>query len=154
MKKYCVLVILIFAFVTLTACGSRLESPPKSSEAIVYVNEQHSFSLTFPETWENKYFIEEQDEIVSVYHEGTWVEQKTGKLFDIYIFSREKWDSEGIELADIIGLRVINENDEVVFALGRPTDVQTSLNNNDLRDEYHNMENDVNEIINTFRITN
>ena len=147
MKKRSILLLVLACalIITLTACSN--------SAGIVYENEQHGFNLTFPETWKDKYVIEENGRVVSVFHKDTKSEmEETGRLFDIYVYSREEWETEGKIISEIITLKIIEEDDQKVFALGYPTDVQTIPGNNDLRDDYREMEQEIPDIIKTLTV--
>lgn len=118
---------------------------------LVYTNEKLGFTLEFPATWAGNYFTEETNDIVNIHHKATWQKNGTGTLFTIWRFTKDKWNTEGKSLQDIIGLQKIYENNQAVFGFSCPTDVQYDIENKKLSEEYQQMEKEVNNIIRTFQ---
>lgn len=119
---------------------------------LVYKNDKYGFSFTLPESWKGKYVIKDNGYTVSV-HNKTLSESSPdgyfGTLFTIHIYSKDKWKTEGVALADATGMRKITEDDNAIFAVRMPTDVQCTF---DKADEYHSMEKDIDSIIKTFAV--
>lgn len=127
--------------------------PTIKKNDLVYKNDKYSFSMTFPESWKGKYVIKDNGDTVSV-HNKKLAESTPdgffGTLFTIHIYSpKEKWKTEGMELADMTGMRKIAEDNKAIFAVRMPTDVQFDPQNGD---EYRSMEKNVDSIIKTFTV--
>lgn len=124
----------------------------KDSIGIVYTNTKYMFNLTFPKQWEDKYYVQEFANTIQIHHKDTWMHTGQGTLFTIWIFdSREKWNSEGKQLQEMIGLQKLAEKDNYVYAYSYPTDVQNISADPKSKDEYRLMEKDVAAIIKTFK---
>jgi hypothetical protein len=75
-------------------------------------------------------------------------------IFMIAVFkSMDKWNDVGKSLSDVVGVKEIYNNGKEVFALVYPSDVEYSIDNKKLHDEYNRMSNDINAIIRTFKRT-
>lgn len=118
---------------------------------LVYTNEKLGFTLEFPSTWAGNYFAEETNDMVNIHHKATWQKNGAGTLFTIWRFTKDKWNTEGKSIQDMIGLQKIYENDQAVFGFSCPTDVQNDIENKKLSDEYQQMEKEVANIIRTFQ---
>jgi len=125
---------------------------PIDITGITYINEKYGFSLTLPSSWQDNYYAEEVDNTIMVHHKATWLKDGGGTLFTIYPFtSKDKWNSIGKLLEEMIGLEKIYENDEEVFGFSRPTDVQYDLNDEKLHSEYDSLGKDIDEIVKSFK---
>lgn len=167
MKRIIVLVVSICIFSLLTACGGNnkagVENPKveqgqvekKSAGEILVKDANHKFSLTLPGSWEGKYHIISTPEAVAVYHKGTWekVGDAMGRLFTVLVFSPEKWESEGKEITDAVGLRAKYEVEgKAVYAIIYPSDIQSISAEQKLYEEYKEMEKDVPNVIRTLKV--
>lgn len=119
--------------------------------SLVYKNEKLGFTLEFPSTWAGNYFAEETNDVVYIHHKAMWQQNGTGTLVTIWKFTKDKWNTEGKSLQDMIGLQKIYENNQAVFGYSCPTDVQYDIENKRLSDEYQQMEKEVINIIRTFQ---
>ena len=191
MKKLLLLVLSISLFILLTACGNNKNNDINSatvlnekvktehtanvnqndkteniisadSDSIVYKNKKYGFSLIFPATWKDKYYVEETyndpetNDRIGIYHKKTWERDKAGRLFTIDIYTPKEWETKGKILADAVGVQAKYENDKAVFAITYPTDVQYVDEHDDkeLFEEYKQMDKDVYKIVQSFKIEN
>jgi len=148
MKKLLVLSAVVCLFAFLTACNS-------ASTDIIYKSEKFGFSLSLPSDWKDNYYVKESNDAVAIYHKGTWAKygDGAGRLFTITVFNpKNKWEKEGKELQDMVGMKKIFENDKEVFAVSYPTDVQSMSSDAKLSQEYKQMEKDLAGIIMSFKL--
>jgi len=144
------LCLLVLAPVLLT--NSRAISVVKNHD-YTYTNKQYGFSLIFPAKWQGKYVIKEADDIIAVYNRDLLFnspEGYQGNLFTINAFSKSEWETDGKAMAEVVSLKVIGENDRVIFTVRHPSDVQFSP---EKATEYRSMEKDIPAIIKTFKIS-
>ena len=120
-----------------------------AADDIEYINDSLGFRLTLPSSWEGLYRVHEH---VSNMANGVWVQFSNirnedagygGEVFSIFI--------SGEEAGDIPGMREILRTDGKIVYYSVPTDVQFDHNDRSLTNEYKKMENDVKNIIGTFR---
>jgi hypothetical protein len=126
---------------------------------LIYENTNNHFSIELPRSWKGKYLVEEHGKDRGVepgdnmdFINAANKEKYGGLLFTINVWTKEKWQTEGQTLKGIIGnhLTKIGETREKVVLLLTPTDVQFSLDDKMLADDYQNMFNDIEYIKNTF----
>ncbi|KOM86834.1 hypothetical protein FDB55_14635 [Clostridium botulinum] len=102
------------------------------------------FSMTFPDSWKDKYTIVEESNSISVYFKSSDlnIDPKSG-LFFLVIKQDESLDPSLFDTIDIENY--INVNDEVYF-IGGPTDISLSENASDFN-TFISMNKDRKEII-------
>ncbi|KAB2951646.1 hypothetical protein F9B85_11470 [Heliorestis acidaminivorans] len=151
-KKVQTLTLCIITIVALTLTLTGCNEPPE----IIYENEAYHFTLSFPSNWEDNYLIKEQIQGIDVYHQATYhsTEGHAGRIFSIYIFSKEEWEKEGQELANLIGLTILKESEDKIYTLAPPTDVQSSQDNKKWHDQYKHMKKDLPAILESLQIEN
>jgi|GEM_PF-4252758 len=140
--------VLVLAPVLLTS--SRAVSIVKGHD-FTYTNKQYGFSLKFPASWQDKYVIKEAGDTISVYNKELLFsppEGYLGNLFTINAFPKNEWETDGKNLTKVVNLKVIGENDRVVFTVRHPSDVQF---NPEKAAEYRSMEKDIPVIIKSFK---
>ncbi|MGE5328672.1 MAG: M56 family metallopeptidase [Deltaproteobacteria bacterium] len=141
--------------VVLLTNGKPVSTTNNYKNDLIYKNDKYGFSFTLPDSWRGKYIVKDNGDTVSVHNKllsESTPDGYFGTLFTIHVYSpKDKWKTEGMQLADVTGMRKIAEDDNAVFAVRMPTDVQFDPQN---ADEYRNMEKDVQAIINTFIINN
>jgi hypothetical protein len=130
-----------------------------SSKAdFTYVNEEYGFSLVLPDYWKDQYIVENiNGSGIRIRHKPTWSKTGGGTLFNILVYDKttDYWKSLKVKgnIIDTpaVRIQIIYEDDKVVFGFSFPTDVQYITEDKELYSEYMKMENDVLEIVKTFR---
>lgn len=168
MKKFFLLITLAITVMIFASCGHNTSNSNKkksssndssqqtnASEEITYKNDKYGFTLIFPGSWKDKYYVTEADNQIVIRHKGTWLKDKAGALFTIVIFNpKSKWDAEGKALQEEIGMKKIFEDNSQVYGFYTPTDVQYIPDDKKLSDEYKLMEDKVYDIIKSFKKIN
>ncbi|RNB80160.1 methyltransferase [Brevibacillus fluminis] len=139
-------VLLMFSLAVLAACAIQKDE----TKSIAYDNPTHHFTLSLPLSWEGKYDIVESESKVSFVSKANI--QAGGELFSISIWTKEKWATEGEELAAIIHLAKIGEDQTKVFTFATPTDVQYLPDDEQKKAEYANMASELEGIKATFAL--
>lgn len=138
---------LLVLFVLLSGCSTNTST----SQNIVYENAVHKFKIELPATWAEKYeIIETESRVVFVNKANK--EAAGGELFQIEVWTQEKWKAEGEELAQIIRLTKLAEADGEVYTFRTPTDVQYTTTDESLKKAYNDMFQDVEKIKDTFQL--
>jgi len=121
-------------------------TPTPKEESVsgeVYTHPVYGYSITIPEDWKGKYFVEEKDRIASfVYNSSSELKYN---LFSIAVYPNNDWQQTKNE-PGYHGNEITSKDNLVfvsVFSLDNPYV-------GDEGDEYQKMAGDVNNIINTF----
>ncbi|KRF31652.1 hypothetical protein [Paenibacillus sp. Soil787] len=122
------------------------QQPTKDTESIVYENTKYNFVLKIPKSWDGKYdVVENADGLRFVYKAN-----KNGTLFSITLWSKEKWSTDGAELAKNIHISKIGEMEDKIYTLSTPTDVQVDPSDKKMTADYASMWEDIEGIKGTF----
>lgn len=148
MKKTIVyaFVLLMCSLAVLAACAAQ----KAETKSIAYENPTYHFTLSLPSSWEGKYDIVESESRVSFVNKAN--KQAGGELFSIGIWTKEKWTTEGEELAAIIHLAKIGEDQTNVYTFATPTDVQYIPDDEQKKAEYTKLASDLEGIKATFAL--
>ncbi|NRF89846.1 hypothetical protein HQN89_02175 [Paenibacillus frigoriresistens] len=122
------------------------QQPTKDTESIVYENTKYNFVLKIPKIWNGKYDVVENGDGLRFIYKAN----KTGTLFLITIWSKEKWSTDGLELAKNIHISKIGEKGDKVYTLSTPTDVQVDPSDKKMTADYASMWEDIEGIKATF----
>ncbi|MDQ0888607.1 hypothetical protein QFZ81_003695 [Paenibacillus sp. V4I9] len=129
-----------------TTSPATTQQPTKDTESIVYENNKYNFILEIPKSWDGKYdVVENGDGLRFVYKAN-----KNGTLFSITIWSKEKWSTDGAELAKNIHISKIGEKGDKIYTLSTPTDVQVDPSDKKMTADYASMWEDIEGIKATF----
>lgn len=145
-----ILNVLLFVFIPLCLLIACNESKSEA-KSIIYENTNYNFNLKLPQNWDGKYDVVETENKIIFYNKAN-KSSSGGELFDISIWSKEKWRTEGEELTKIIHLSKIGETRDKIFAINTPTDVQYAPDDETKKQEYLTMSNDVETIKATFEV--
>lgn len=149
MKKIANVLILVLVLLSLlTACTDS----KNEAQNIIYENTTNNFNIELPNSWTGKYATVETENSVTFYNKANKDTGSGGELFAIEIWSKEKWNAEGEEVTKIIHMEKIGENNNNIFLLRTPTDVQYNLDNEKIKTEYNDMFNNIEKIKTTFQI--
>lgn len=148
MKKTIVyaFVLLMFSLAMLGACAAQ----KAETKSIAYDNPTYHFTLSLPSSWEGNYDIVESENKVSFASKAN--KQAGGELFSVGIWTKEKWATEGEELAAVIHLAKIGEDGTNVYTFATPTDVQYVPDDEQKKAEYAKMASDLDGIKATFAL--
>ncbi|MBQ9960832.1 MAG: hypothetical protein IJP00_02890 [Firmicutes bacterium] len=125
LKKIVCLCLFLLMIMTLSACN---ESEGKEEEQTQNIIETKYYTMTVPDSWEGKYYVEISDEdvspdteyVVTVYEKGSHDRFDAGHLFNIVITADEKY--EAFAVGKKIGEITI---DQKYYLFARyPSDVQ------------------------------
>lgn len=117
MKKLLFFLTVLSLFVLVVGCSKEVSNNKESS---IYKNNKLGFSLTFPESWKDKYRIEESEIGIMVYFKPTEkAEDGDGKLFGII----KKSDDLDEDYFNTIGKQRYFEAKGITYVIGGPTDV-------------------------------
>jgi hypothetical protein len=78
--------------------------------------------------------------------------QTGGQLFNIKIWTKEKWNADSEELIKLIHISKVGEREDTVFTFDTPTDVQYNAEDQTKKAEYLSMSNDIDVIKTSFRL--
>jgi hypothetical protein len=132
-----------------------------SSAEVTYTNEEYGFSLVLPGYWKDQFIVENVNGVgIRIRHKPTWSKTGGGTIFQISVFDKtsDHWKRLDVK-GDIIdtpavGMKIIYQDDKEVFAFSFPTDVQYIPDDKELYNGYKRMDNDVLEIVKTFKKIN
>ncbi len=131
-----------------TTSPATTQQPTKDTESIVYENSKNNFILKIPKSWDGKYdVVENGDGLRFVYKAN-----KNGILFSLTIWSKEKWSTDGAELAKNIHISKIGEKGDKIYTLSTPTDVQVDPSDKKMTADYASMWEDIEGIKATFEL--
>lgn len=124
---------------------------PVTGKETVYKNYNYGFILTFPERWENKFYVEQGNEHITIYHENNLLGFGKTPFFTISAFKpKERWEAEGKALAAMTGVQKIYEDDKQVIGLIYPKDLKNQYYDPKLVAEYEEMKKDLSMITESF----
>lgn len=116
------------------------------SQPIVYRDGTFGFGLTLPKSWEGRYLVKQEGKQIVFYDKATHDAELGGLLFGIDVWPEDAWQTDGEELTRIIRLVKLGESGGKVYAIWTPTDVQYSVDNDQLRRGYLDLFSDVKQI--------
>ncbi|WP_019119648.1 hypothetical protein [Brevibacillus massiliensis] len=119
------------------------------SQSIRYENTSHHFTLQLPASWEGKYEVDEAESAITF---SSTANQPGGVLFQIRMWTKEKWREDGEELSKIIHIAKIGESEDKIFSFSTPTDVQYIPDDEAKKQEYFTMFDDIENIKASFEI--
>jgi hypothetical protein len=133
------------------AVNNNIISEPPS---VIYENTKHKFTLKHPKSWEGKYDVVEGTDFISFINIANKESGWGGDLFTIQIWSKEKWNTDGVIAKQNIHISKIGDRGDEIFTLSTPTDVNYNVNDEKLKAEYASMWDHINTIKTTFKIIN
>ncbi|TCZ79306.1 methyltransferase [Paenibacillus albiflavus] len=141
----------VFLLVLLSLCLlSACVDNKSEAKSIIFENAKNNFTLQLPHNWDGKYDVNETEDKITFVNKAN--KSSGGVLFEIRIWTKEKWSTEGEELAKIIHLSKIGEKGDIVFSFNTPTDIQYILEDDNKKQEYLTMSNDIEAIKASFSI--
>jgi hypothetical protein len=120
--------------------------------SVIYENTKLGFTLKLPKSWEGKYDLVEGTDYISFINIANKAAGWGGGLFSIQIWSKEKWNTDGLILKQNIHISKIGNRGNEIFTLSTPTDVNYNVNDEKLKAEYATMWDHINTIKTTFKI--
>lgn len=125
-----------------------------SGTPTTYHSQKNGFSITFPESWRNKYVVKDLDNGVVVYQKSQYDATKgqEGRIFSILVYTQEKWKAEGNGIIDITDNLGSIKGKQNVYYFAGPTDVQFDYQDKQATKEYSDMQNDIPAIEKTFAL--
>lgn len=152
MKKTITVILFLWVFIISAGCGTL---PRTISKGVLdYKSIKHGFSLTFPQSWEGKYFVTENGRELSVSHKTDL--KRDANFFTIYIFNtKDEWEKFDKVFGPDIGLKKIYEKDSTVFVITYPTDYPYGIDDDaKYAQEFEKMKQDIPEIEKSFTCIN
>jgi hypothetical protein len=130
----------------LNACSDN----KSEAQNIIYEDTNNNFTLKLPKSWDGKYDVVETESGIKFLNKANKL--GGGELFNIGIWSKEKWSAEGDELTKTIHISKIGEKGDKIFTVNTPTDVQYISDDDNKKKEYLSMSNDIENIKATFEL--
>jgi len=129
-----------------------IEKNPVDQTPIVYENQDYHFKLELPGIWKEKYIIAEKNETIEFLNKANNEAGAGGALFTIRVFSEQQWQEESEELLNNIHIAEVGKSDGKVYTFSTPTDVQYSSEDEQLKEGYSEMFEDVEGIKESFQL--
>lgn len=123
MKKYNLTwsIFLVFLLIiTLSACSKTKDRP-------IYVNDEYGFSIEFPESWSGEFEVIPYEFGLIITSEVNDIEA----LAYINKYTIQEWQDLNYGLDIPVQYQVLGENEEVIFILIYPGDVNYNIENED-----------------------
>ncbi|MSU03223.1 hypothetical protein [Tissierella pigra] len=123
MKKYNLTWIIFLVFlliVTLSACS-------ETKENLIYTNDEYGFSIEFPESWSGEFEVIPYEYGLAITSQVNDIET----LAYIHKYTIQEWQDLNYGLEIPVQHQVLSENEEVVFILIYPGDVNYNIENED-----------------------
>ncbi|MBU5426912.1 hypothetical protein KQI41_10865 [Tissierella pigra] len=123
MKKYNLTWIIFLVFlliVTLSACS-------ETKENLIYTNDEYGFSIEFPESWSGEFEVIPYEYGLAITSQVNDIET----LAYIHKYTIQEWQDLNYGLEIPVQHQVLGENEEVVFILIYPGDVNYNIENED-----------------------
>lgn len=149
-KGFTIMLATILLLATLSLCisctqGNTLETP----DIITYENEALGFSLKFPKEWKDRYTVEEKDNRIEVF-------SKKNHEFGGLLFSIERLIGELITEEDMkyspVREEMILKGNGYTYIVRYPSDMQYSLDDEKLNQEYESMFEQIPDILKSINI--
>ncbi|MDB5054812.1 MAG: Copper amine oxidase N-terminal protein [Bacilli bacterium] len=122
--------------------------------SMLYENTKYNFTLKLPKSWEGKYDVVEGTDFINFIDKANKDAGWGGLLFTIQEWSKERWNTDGVEEAKNYQISKIGENGDKIFTLSTPSDVNYNVNDEKMKAEYASMWSHINTIKTTFKIKN
>ncbi|HWP97913.1 MAG TPA: copper amine oxidase N-terminal domain-containing protein [Syntrophomonadaceae bacterium] len=121
---------------------------------ITYHSQKNGFSITFPESWQNKYVVKDSENYVVIYQKSQYdaTNGEGGRIFSVLVYTPEKWKAEGKGISDMTDDFGSISSKQAVYYFAGPTDVQFDYQDKQATKEYSEMQNDIPAIEKTFSI--
>lgn len=123
MKKYNLTWIILLVFlltITLSACS-------KTKDSHIYANDEYGFSIEFPESWSGEFEVVPYEYGLIITSEVNDIET----LAYIHKYTIQEWQDLNYGLDIPVQSQVLGENEEVIFVLIYPGDVNYNIENED-----------------------
>jgi len=145
------------AFPQLSPAPAGVEPYNRKNDLNRYENTTLHFSLQLPDSWKGKYEVTEQKDADSHILTISFISKINkpwgGIIFSISAWPKATWDSQGDDLIGNTHATKLSEQDNYVFVLSTPTDVEYDINNDSAKAEALAMYKDVKQILGTFTLT-
>lgn len=124
------------------------------SALLTYHSAKLGFSITFPESWRNKYVVKDSESSAQVYQKSTYDASngEMGRLVSIAVFTPEKWQAEGEEITSMSENYGSIKSKHAVYYFGGPSDVQFDPDNKQSAKEYTDMAKDISTLVKTISV--
>ncbi len=125
-------------------------STQPSNGSIEFKSDKLGFSFIIPESWKNKYRIEENDTSVSLYFKPSSKSESDGQGLFFTIIKKTEDLNENIY--DTIGTTRYIQAKGITYLIGGPTDVNFSDSNPEFK-IFQNMKKDILDILKTLKVS-
>ncbi|KRE83047.1 hypothetical protein ASG89_13015 [Paenibacillus sp. Soil766] len=123
--------------------------------SMIYHNSQYRFTLHVPSSWEGKYEVEEQRDEASEFVNYLFINKANkafgGVLFSISIWTKEDWLANGPTTKGIGQVYKLGEDENHVFLLFPPGDVEYNPHDEELAAEFLSMADQISTIRRSFK---
>src|SRR6056297_1037843 len=118
-----------------------------TQDSLTYTNHELDIEIEFPETWKDKYIIDEFENSIEILSKKV----NEGSDFQGVLFNIRREVGELITEEDLnqspVNEKIIGKNKGYTYILRLPSDVQYPPDNQELTEEYKSMNSKINEIV-------
>jgi hypothetical protein len=126
--------------------------------SIIYESTKYNFTLKLPKTWEGKYEVMDTVDEASGINSYRFIDKANkeygGVIFAVSIWTKEDWIKKGPSAVEVGQIYKIGEDEDKVFLLIPPGDVEYDNHDEKLTAEYASMWDHINTIRTTFKLKN